>query len=173
MGRPLDEPLPDTPSADGVRIAPWTLELDDATRDAHNEAFLDHWGSEPNTPDEWRHHHRDSPAFRGDLSRLALDGDRVVGYVVVHRFAEEDELLGMRVAWLGSIGVRRAYRRRGIASALIVATLAAFREAGLERADLGVDADNLTGAFGLYERLGFRTLRRNTMFGRYLPAADR
>ena len=122
MGRALDEPLPDAPLADGVRIAPWSLELDDATADAHNGAFLDHWGSEPNTPEEWRHHHRESPAFRGDLSRLALDGDRAVGYVIVHRYAEEDELQGKRVGWLQTIGVRRSHRRRGIASALIVAT---------------------------------------------------
>jgi ribosomal protein S18 acetylase RimI-like enzyme len=50
--------------------------------------------------------------------------------------------------------------------------LRAFRAADVERAELGVDAENPTGAFGLYERLGFRTLRPHTMFGRYLPAAN-
>ena len=34
------------------------------------------------------------------------------------------------------------------------------------------DAANPTGAFGLYERLGFTTIRRNTMFGRYVPADE-
>jgi ribosomal protein S18 acetylase RimI-like enzyme len=35
--------------------------------------------------------------------------------------------------------------------------IAAAQEAGYQRASLGVDADNPTGALGLYEKLGFRT----------------
>lgn len=172
MARPVSEPVPELPAPEGIHVVPWTTELDAEAGDAHNEAFLDHWGSEPNSPEEWRHHHREAPSFRGDLSRLALDGGRVVGYVMAHRFPDDDALTGLRSAWLQTIGTRRAYRRRGIAGALIAATLRAFREADIERAELGVDAENPSGAFGLYERLGFQTLRRHTMFGRYLPAGD-
>ena len=48
------------------------------------------------------------------------------------------------------------WRRRGVASALIVSSFKAFRERGLTDAALGVDSENPNGALGLYEGLGFR-----------------
>jgi ribosomal protein S18 acetylase RimI-like enzyme len=46
----------------------------------------------------------------------------------------------------------------------------AFRAAGMEAASLGVDAENPTGAVGLYERLGFAVNRRFVRLRR--PVAD-
>ena len=47
------------------------------------------------------------------------------------------------------------WRRRGIASALLVRAMDDFRAAGMTEAALSVDTDNASGALGLYERLGF------------------
>ena len=55
--------------------------------------------------------------------------------------------------------MRRPWRRRGVARALIVGALLALRERGLTSAVLGVDADNPTGALGPYEAVGFRRER--------------
>jgi mycothiol synthase len=60
------------------------------------------------------------------------------------------------IGWLEHVSVRRAWRGRGVASALIVASLYALRERGMTIASLGVDGENLTGALRLYEQLGFR-----------------
>jgi ribosomal protein S18 acetylase RimI-like enzyme len=42
----------------------------------------------------------------------------------------------------------------------------AFAAAGLEAATLGVDAENPTGALGIYERVGFRPIRRSVRLQR-------
>ena len=46
-------PSPDPRPSCHIRIVPWSDELDEAVRLAHNEAFADHWGSEPRTAQEW------------------------------------------------------------------------------------------------------------------------
>ncbi|MGI8830797.1 MAG: GNAT family N-acetyltransferase, partial [Candidatus Limnocylindria bacterium] len=51
--------------------------------------------------------------------------------------------------------VRRPWRRRGLARALMTSSLVAAREAGFTSANLGVDTDSPTGANALYESLGF------------------
>jgi ribosomal protein S18 acetylase RimI-like enzyme len=160
MRRPLDEPVPDGQAPSGLRFEPWSDEHAEAARDAHNDAFRDHWGSQPITPDEWRHQHVDAPGFLAELSRLALDGDHVVAYVLCHRYPGDQERTGRSSVWLETLGTRRDYRRRGLASALIGDVLRAIQAAGFDQAELGVDTDNPTGAVGLYERLGFQPTRR-------------
>jgi mycothiol synthase len=168
MSRPIDEPPPEPLMPPGIGIVPWVANLDRGTADAHNDATLDHWGSEPLTPEQWRYEFSGDPAFQGDLSRIALDGDQVVGFAIVTRPTETDADSGLRVAWFENIGVRRSHRKRGIASALIADTLRGLQAAGIEQPNLGVDAANPSGAFGLYERLGFLPFRQNVLFGRYV-----
>ena len=69
---------------------------------------------------------------------------------------------GVRRGWLNSVFTRRAWRRRGLARALIARSLGVLRERGQTSAALGVDADNPSGALGLYERLGFAVDQRAT-----------
>jgi mycothiol synthase len=57
------------------------------------------------------------------------------------------------------VSVRRPWRRRGLASALIARSMVVLRGRGMAIAALGVDAENPTGALGVYERLGFRPHR--------------
>lgn len=77
---------------------------------------------------------------------------------------EENERLGRRQAWIGQIGVRRGWRKRGLATALLCESMRAFRAAGFEWAVLGVDAESLTGAVGVYERVGFRTSLQTVVY---------
>jgi len=53
------------------------------------------------------------------------------------------------------VGTRATGRKRGIATALLATALSAARAEGYDQASLGVDADSLTGAVRLYERVGF------------------
>ena len=59
-----------------------------------------------------------------------------------------------------NLSVIASHRRRGIAAALIVASLAAFKAADLTHSALGVDSENPTGAYGVYERLGYQPVHR-------------
>ncbi|MEO6577341.1 MAG: GNAT family N-acetyltransferase, partial [Candidatus Limnocylindria bacterium] len=56
------------------------------------------------------------------------------------------------VAW---VSVRRPWRRRGLARALMADALIAARAEGFTSASLGVDTHSPTGATALYGSLGF------------------
>ena len=58
--------------------------------------------------------------------------------------------------WVGVLGVRRPWRRRGLATALLYASFREIRSRGKPMAKLGVDAANPTGATRLYESVGMR-----------------
>jgi mycothiol synthase len=72
--------------------------------------------------------------------------------------------MGATNSYIDLIGVVRAHRRRGIAPAVVDATLAAIAAAGLERAVLDVDTASPTGANTLYEGLGFHATERMVAF---------
>ena len=74
-------------------------------------------------------------------------------------YPAENETLGQRRGWLDHVSVRRPWRRRGLASALIAESLRALADAGMTDAALGVDAENPSGALRVYENLGFRRTR--------------
>jgi mycothiol synthase len=160
MRRPLSEPIPAVELAAGLRFETWRSGLDDELRLAHNEAFSDHWGSEPLTTESWHSQFVGSPNFRRDLTLCVLDGDQIAGYCLSYHAPHEAEVTGHADGWLGQIGVRRPWRKRGVATAIICRVMSLMAEAGLDRAALGVDSDNQSGALRLYERLGFFTEHR-------------
>lgn len=168
MERPLAELPARQPLPAGLRLSAWSDDLDEAVRDAANDAFRDHVGFEPVGQEAWRHRMAGHPGFLPRQSVLALDGARVAGFVLCRASGAEG---GARPqAWLDLIGVRREWRRQGLASALMVEALAALHDTGHAQAMLGVDTGNLTGAIGLYERQGFRARRTEALFVRELRA---
>ena len=58
-----------------------------------------------------------------------------------------------------TICVRRPWRRRGLARALIARSLQVLKDQGMTEAAPGVDAQNPNGARHLYESMGFRTVK--------------
>lgn len=159
--RPLD-PLPAQESPAGIAIVPWDPARNEEARIALNDSFADHWGYTPRDSAAWAH---DLASFgtRLDLSHLALDGPMIVGTCRNASFPDDEAVTGRRDGWIFQVGVVRSHRKRGIASALIAASLAAFARAGLTHGALGVDSENPTGAYQLYERLGFRPMRRSVV----------
>ena len=166
MRRDLREPLPATPDLGSLRLVAYEAPMAQPLLAIHNEAFRDHWGSEPLTPEVWNHEFVGDPFFRGDLSFVVLDGEEIAGYTINYVFESDWGAAGVREGWVGQLGVRRPWRRRGLATALLVRSMEAFRSAGLEAATLGVDAENPTGALGVYERVGFRPIRRSVRLQR-------
>lgn len=169
VARPVDVPVATTAPPAGLELVPWSTELDEATRLAHVEAFADHWGSEPRTQDEWRQWYTGHRSFRQDLSVVAVDaasGD-VVAFVLCAAYPQ-DWTSAPREAWITSVGTRRAWRGKGVARWLLSDSLARVTRAdtGFERAILGVDADNPTGALHLYRSLGFEDVRAVTNLSR-------
>jgi ribosomal protein S18 acetylase RimI-like enzyme len=77
------------------------------------------------TFDEWKAHEIDRPTRRPELCFIALAGDEVVGYAALQVFGDE--------AHHGVTATRRDWRRRGVASALKRAEIAAAKRAGFRR----------------------------------------
>ncbi len=80
--------------------------------------------------------------------------------------AEADDLVGVCLCWTSGwvkdLVVAPAWRRRGLGEALLRHAFGAFRARGLAAAELKVHADNPSGAYRLYERLGMRIVEITT-----------
>jgi hypothetical protein len=61
-------------------------------------------------------------------------------------------------------GTRPPWRRRGLATALLLHSFRDFRERGATRDGLGVDGENTTGAVRLYESVGMHVARRTDVY---------
>ena len=115
---------------DGLEIRP--VEEADHRRiwDADIEAFRDHWNSAERTEADYQGWFAE-PELDTSLWRVAWAGNEVAGSVMTSVWAAENEALGIRRGWLDHVSVRRPWRRRGLASALIVEALVGLRAAGM------------------------------------------
>ncbi len=164
MRRDLRHEIPSRPLPEGFRLTAYRPELERPLLEAFNESFSDHWAAEPATPEDWQLFFLGRSDFRPDLTLVALQGDEIAGFCVNYVNPEENERLGIQQGWIGQLGVRRPWRRRGLASALLCESMQAFQAQALDHAGLTVDAKNLTGALGMYERLGFFVFKRIAVF---------
>jgi mycothiol synthase len=158
MSRDLAADLPERQLPAETRITGYAAELSQVAHQLRNQAFRDHWGSTEWTAEAWQHWVC-GQAFRPAFSFLAYLGDQPAGVLVAQEYDAFQQATGRRECYLAAIGVTRAARGRGIASALIGRSLAAARADGCDIATLTVDAESPTGALGLYERMGFTTER--------------
>jgi mycothiol synthase len=169
MHRDLAGDLPEVPSPEGLRLIPVTREWWERTRQAKNEVFRDHWGSEPISAERWEAF-LSLPTERGDLSVIAVTGEGedavVAGFALAEVHPDHWEAAGYTSAYIGLVGVRREFRGRRLAQALLSAAFAGFRAEGLQRAVLDVDSDSPTGAFDLYEHVGFTQASRSAVYER-------
>jgi mycothiol synthase len=119
---------------------------------ALSEAFADHWGWPFPPFEEWRHHEIEGEGAEFDpgLWFVAVERDEVVGAACCRARIPRAKDTGS----VSDLAVRRPWRRRGIALALLLTAFAEFRRRGLPRVELSVDADSPTGATRLYERAG-------------------
>jgi len=147
MAIELEEPPADVPLPDGLTLDEVGDEDMRAFYDALGDAFQDHWEWHATPYDEWftmregQHHDADGP-----LWFFIRDGDEIAAVVRNESRSES--------GYVGAIGVRRAWRGKGLAKALLARTFAEFRRRGRTRVTLGVDADSPTGATHLYELAG-------------------
>ncbi len=163
MLRSLADEVPDVPSPDGLDVRSVQPDQLRAIWEAKEEAFRDHWGSFAAT--EWHYQNwLNDPDRDVTLWRVAWDGDQVAGMVLGSIHAAENEHLRRKRGWLECVAVRRPWRKRGLARALMMQTMQALKARGMAVAVLDVDADNLTGALRLYENIGFHTIKRWTTY---------
>lgn len=140
---------------------------------ASDDAFKDHWGyieqPEAEMLRHWQKWLENDPGYDPALWYLALDGDEVAGVSLCRLKAHEDPQMG----WVDTLGVRRPWRRRGIAEALLRHSFRELYRHGQRSVGLGVDADSLTGATRLYEKAGMYVKRQFINYEKELrPGVD-
>ncbi len=170
MVRPNLDDIPELPLPEGIEIRPVTPDLYRRLWDADVEAFQDHWGGFDSSEAALQRY-LDAPEFDPSLWVVAFDGDEIAAGVINGIYPEENEALGVQRGWLDSVFTRRPWRRRGLARALIARSLVLLRERGMTSAVLGVDADNPSGALGLYEDVGFAVTERYTAWRKPMESA--
>lgn len=162
MLRPLAAPI-EVVVPEGVTIRPWQPEDSPKARVVKNSAFEDHWGSTPTDEASWSKWLTEH-GVRLDLSWVAEADGRLVGHSLNEHYPDDEKRTGRREGWIANLAVLREWRGRGVASALITASLERFAGEGFTHAALGVDSDNPTGAAGLYRRLGFESRYRSVTY---------
>lgn len=143
----LDGPPPQAEWPEGLRVG--TFEPDDARafHTALNEAFADEWNWVAKPFERWLELRVQAPDFDPKLCFIVREGDEIAAVLR----GEPDRFAA---GWIGAIGVRKPWRRRGLGLALLHHAFGEFYRRGQPRIALGVDAQNPTGATRLYERAG-------------------
>jgi ribosomal protein S18 acetylase RimI-like enzyme len=120
----------------------------EAFYEALNESFAEHWEWHPEPFEQWferrRGQHRDE---HGPLWFVVRDGAELAAVT-----RNDANVAGG--GYVGAIGVRPAWRGKGLAKALLQQTFGEFWRRGTTRVTLDVDSQNATGAVALYERVG-------------------
>ncbi|MBK7456119.1 MAG: GNAT family N-acetyltransferase [Anaerolineales bacterium] len=134
--------------------------------DAAEEANMDHWGFSKSTEEDYQWWLSDKTYFRPHLWQVAWDveKDQVAGQVRTFINDVENEKYSRKRGYTEFISVRRPWRKRGVARALIARSLQVQKEQGMIESGLGVDSENLSGATRIYEDCGFVVVKRNTIY---------
>ncbi|UXM93405.1 GNAT family N-acetyltransferase [Paenarthrobacter sp. JL.01a] len=169
MHRPLAGQLPDGPLPDGLELRTLEDSLFESVRLAHNDAFRDHWGSEPRDEESWRFT-IEEPTGRHDLSAVVIDASTgsVAGYQLTSHDPQSASERGFKEGYTELLGVRRAYRGRGVAQALLADAMRRYAKAGMDIASLDVDSANPTGALQLYLGMGYSAVNRSMTWEKML-----
>jgi len=154
-----EPPAPEWP--EGFRVS--TFEPGDARafHAALDEAFAEEWNFVSQPFEQWAARRIDVPDFDPTLWFIVRERDEVAGVL-----RGDPERGG--AAWVGALGVRPQWRKRGLGLALLRHAFAEFYRRGRPRVGLGVDAENPTGATRLYERAGMHVTYEAVAFRKEL-----
>jgi GNAT superfamily N-acetyltransferase len=169
MAIEFDGPPPMPQLSEGISIRSFRLgEEDRALYEAYEEAQADEWGHQWMPFDKWHYYFIDvEENFDPEAWFIAVEGETIVGYALCRwdRAGEPDRSTVRYVA------VRPAWRKRGIALALLHAAFGGMYRLGKRGAGLGVDATSYTGADRLYVRAGMQRAHETLRYAKVLRSA--
>jgi GNAT superfamily N-acetyltransferase len=157
----------------GIIIRPYNIETEiEAMGVAYLDSFRDHFGFTEMPIDKLveyiQHMIAKDPYYDPELWMLAIDGDEIAGLVICSPKTTEDPEMG----FVGILGVRRPWRKRGLGLALLQHAFGELYQRGSKRVGLGVDASSLTGATRLYEKAGMKVTRQYDTYQKILREGD-
>ncbi|MCP4357176.1 MAG: GNAT family N-acetyltransferase [Chloroflexi bacterium] len=171
MVRPTLNNIPHYPLPSHIEIRRGMLAEWRQIWEAAAEAFRDHWGEVEWSEEDFLKEGGD-PTFNPDLWQIAWDGDEVAGGILNFIDVTENEKHGRQRGYTETVFVRQPWRGQGIAKVLFSGSFQVLQAAGMTEAALGVDADSPTGAFHLYESMGFKAVKQSAIYRKPLEVED-
>jgi mycothiol synthase len=163
MTRDLNESIEIPPMPEGLEVRPVPETHYRAVINGLDEAFQDHWGHSPFQEENYQSF-ISSPFFKPSLWQVAWDGEEVAAGILNTVDEESNKQFNIKRGITDPIFTRRPWRKRGLARALLMRSLQMFKDMGMTEAMLGVDTQNPSGAFVLYESCGFKPIQRSVIF---------
>lgn len=150
----------------GVELRPFlSAEHARLVFEAEQEAFADHWGHTPMAYEHWDLRKLQRENFDPTLWHIAWAGNEIAGTSTCR--------LRAGIGWVGTLGVRRPWRKQGLGMALLQHSFGEFHRRGNNVIGLGVDASNPTGATRLYERAGMHVASEFVIYEKeYRPGRE-
>ena len=136
-----------------------------------NETFSEHFDFRPSTLEEWKHWFS-HPDFDHEGWFFALLGGKPVGHVGTWIDSKFVKHKGIKRGWIVTIGVLKSHRRKGIGTSLILRGMEYLKSKGMAEVELGVDDLNQTGAMKLYEKVGFKVIRKDLTYLKRLQGEE-
>lgn len=163
MQMALDGPPPRPAWPEGIRVRTFDRERDSrAVYGLVQEAFADNERHESDSFEEWQALMIDREAFEPGLWFIAEADGEIAGAVLCPDYEGE--------GWVRQLAVARAWRRRGLGTALLRQAMSEFFRRGRRDITLVVDSGNRTGAKELYERAGMHVAHEHTRLEKELRA---
>lgn len=156
----MEEPPPAPEWPAGIDLRPFTLEMARAVYAADEEAFSDHWGHMPSPFEVFEQWFLKSPGYDPTLWFIPFANEQIIGSALCEYRGE--------LGWVGSLSIRRPWRRKGVALALLQHAFGEFYRRGTRKVGLDVDAQSLTGATRLYEKAGMHVVYQENQYQKEL-----
>ncbi|MBW5448286.1 GNAT family N-acetyltransferase [Cohnella sp. CFH 77786] len=131
----------------GLEIRDFQPGMEQSLYDAYRETFRDTNRFYDTDFGEWIRS-RSGEHYDRNLWFTAWENGEMAGFVISKNFKDH--------VFVDLLGVRRAWRKRGAGSALLLHVFRETYRQGIRNVQLSVDASSLTGANLLYERLGMK-----------------
>jgi mycothiol synthase len=146
-----------------IRVMKEGIEDIDLLRWLNNESFSEHFDFRPSTLEEWKHW-CSHPDFDREGWFIAFLQGKPVGHVGTWIDSKFVKHRGIKRGWIDTIGVLKPHRRKGIGTSLILRGMECLKSKGMTEVELGVDDTNPTKAIELYEKVGFKVIRKGLTY---------
>jgi mycothiol synthase len=144
----LEEPPAEPRWPEGFEVSVFDPAEAREFHDALEDGFAEEWGHTEEPFEAFAKRRLEEERFDPSLWTTVRAGGEIAA-VLIGDWKRHGE-----AGWIASVTVRKPWRRRGLGEALLLRSLGQFYERGERVVQLGVDAENPSGATRLYERVG-------------------
>lgn len=133
-----------------------------------NEAFKEHFNFRHRTIEETKYTLFEMPWFNIQRWFFAVLNNQPIGFAGIAIDEGLNKEKNLKWGYIADIGVLKPYRRKGVGTHLMLHMMRTLKNLGMEDAFLYVDDMNPTEAIKLYEKLGFKALRKSIIYQKNL-----